>query len=82
MENERINDFVAMENSILTLSLVRDNLYLVSEGMNAMNSEPRSSNAVALNGEILDSTVQDLKEIFRRLEKLEHDNTCGKNTDN
>ena len=70
MENERISDFVAMENSILTLSLVRDNLYLVPEGMNAMNSEPRSSNAVALNGEILGSTVRDLKEIFRRIEKL------------
>ncbi len=79
MENDYTNDFVAMESRIQTLSLVRDNLYLVSEGMNAMNSEPRSTNAVALNGEVLDSTVRDLREIFKRLERLDHKYICGEN---
>ncbi len=77
MENDYTNDFVAMGSRIQTLSLIRDNLYLVSEGLNAMHSEPRSCNAIALNGEVLDSTVRDLREIFKRLEGLYHKYICG-----
>ncbi len=65
---EQFEDFRQVERKLYRLTMVRDNLSVITEGLRHMEVDAECCNAVELNSEIIRMTVDEMKEILERIE--------------
>nr|WP_297708176.1 hypothetical protein [uncultured Butyrivibrio sp.] len=68
---EQFDDFRKVEEKLCTLTMVRDNLSVIAEGLRNMDVDDECSNAVELDSEVIKTTVDEMKEILERIEGIE-----------
>ena len=66
---EQFDDFRKVEEKLCTLTMVRDNLSVIAEGLRNMDVDDGCSNAVELDSEVIKTTVDEMKELFRIADK-------------
>lgn len=68
---EQFDDFRKVEEKLCTLTMVKDNLSVIAEGLRNMDVDDECSNAVELDSEVIKTTVDEMKEILERIEGIE-----------